>query len=551
MTSVTVYGGAGEIGGNKILVDDGGWSVLLDFGMSFKRHGMFFEEFLKPRGGRGLVDYLELGLLPRLRGLYRTDLEPPGAAVWAQYPPVPFDRARLRGVILSHAHLDHSADISFLDPAIPIFCGPVTAFLAKGVQDSGKSSMAGEVVYATDRVPYEPEKNLIEAAVNAQRVKAGLGLLKSSSSKFAARVRPFYFTAEPSGAGAEAFWQTSPGSRGVDGVAWQAASAVWKSALRLLPVDHSIPGACACLLETSAGPLAYSGDIRLQGRAAGDTRAFAAAAAALNGVTLLCEGTRLGKERESGTAAQIEDDRPAPTEEEVAANCLEAVQAAKGTLVVADFGPRNVERLQSFLGIAEATDRLLVVLDKDAYLLQALAAVGFAGAPAPDHPRLRVFNEPTTNPGAWRRDSVWAQLQDRLITARAIGDAPGDYIVCFSFFQTNDLVDIRPDGGIYIYSTSEPYDDEQKLDLKRLREWLKHFEMTLVGDPEVKGQARYHASGHAPEADLRWVVETIRPKRLIPIHTEHPEWFTENFDKRHGGWCEVIEPKVGVPIPLG
>ncbi len=546
MTTITVYGGAGEIGGNKILVDDGGWSVFLDFGMSFKRHGMFFEEFLKPRGGRGLIDYLELGLLPRLRGLYRTDLEPPGADVWTQFPPTRFDRDPLRGVILSHAHLDHSADISFLDPALPIFCGAVTAFLAKGVQDSGKSSMAGEVVYATDRVPYEPEKNPIEAAVNTQRVKAGLGLLKSSTSKFAARMRPFYLTGEPAGADALEFWGATPGERPLKDLPWQAASAVWKSALRLLPVDHSIPGACACLLETSAGPLAYSGDIRLQGRAAGDTRAFAEAAAALDGVTLLCEGTRLGKEWESGTAMQVKDERPAPTEEEVAANCLEAVRAAPGQLVIADFGPRNVERLQSFLHIAEATDRLLVILDKDAYLLQALAAVGFAGAPAPDHPRLRVFNEPTTSPGAWRRDSVWSRLQDRLVTARAIGDAPGDFIVCFSFFQTNDLVDIRPAGGIYIYSTSEPYDDEQKLDVKRLRAWLDHFGMKFVGDPCVKGQARYHASGHAPEADLRWVVETIRPKRLIPIHTEHPEWFTQNF----GQWCEVTAPEVGVPIAL-
>jgi hypothetical protein len=46
---ITVYGGAGEIGGNRILLewDDGGW--LLDFGTRFAATGKYFEEFVKPR----------------------------------------------------------------------------------------------------------------------------------------------------------------------------------------------------------------------------------------------------------------------------------------------------------------------------------------------------------------------------------------------------------------------------------------------------------------------------------------------------------------------
>lgn len=49
MAAVTCYGGVGEIGGNRLLVDLGGTSLLLDFGFSFGAEGRFFEEYLQPR----------------------------------------------------------------------------------------------------------------------------------------------------------------------------------------------------------------------------------------------------------------------------------------------------------------------------------------------------------------------------------------------------------------------------------------------------------------------------------------------------------------------
>jgi len=38
-----------------------------------------------------------------------------------------------------------------------------------------------------------------------------------------------------------------------------------------------------------------------------------------------------------------------------------------------------------------------------------------------------------------------------------------------------------------------------------------------------------HASGHCPEKDLLRIVNTIKPKTLIPIHTQHPHLFKELF----------------------
>jgi ribonuclease J len=37
----------------------------------------------------------------------------------------------------------------------------------------------------------------------------------------------------------------------------------------------------------------------------------------------------------------------------------------------------------------------------------------------------------------------------------------------------------------------------------------------------------YHTSGHAPEEDLARLVRRLRPRHLLPVHTERPERWTE------------------------
>jgi len=68
MTSLTFYGGVGEIGGNKILIETREARVFLDFGESFTLLDDYFlpESFLSPRERFGLRDYFEFGLVPEL-----------------------------------------------------------------------------------------------------------------------------------------------------------------------------------------------------------------------------------------------------------------------------------------------------------------------------------------------------------------------------------------------------------------------------------------------------------------------------------------------------
>lgn len=44
MVRLTFYGGINEIGGNKILLEEGDRRLFRDFGFPYKRHKLFYEE---------------------------------------------------------------------------------------------------------------------------------------------------------------------------------------------------------------------------------------------------------------------------------------------------------------------------------------------------------------------------------------------------------------------------------------------------------------------------------------------------------------------------
>ncbi|MEK7282087.1 MAG: hypothetical protein AAB037_07055 [Chloroflexota bacterium] len=303
MASLTFYGGVGQIGGNKVLLHDGDCRLLLDFGLPFAQRRNFFEEYLNPRPGAGLLDFLETGLLPPLSGLYRTDLETPG--LWARFnSPKPCE---VQGVLLSHAHLDHSGYISFLRPDIPVLCTALTAFVAKAMQDSGHSDLEHEVCYA---VPRKFQGSVVES-------------IGSGKPEGKAKQRPFWFREGETLSPADLeFWKEAPGQRPLD---FQLPSSTdnLNLALRHFPLDHSVMGACAWAVETSAGWVVYTGDIRFHGKREQLSREFIRQASRLKPIALIGEGTYLNREH-------------CVSEAEVMAKAGEALAQARG-LVIADF----------------------------------------------------------------------------------------------------------------------------------------------------------------------------------------------------------------------
>jgi ribonuclease J len=104
--------------------------------------------------------------------------------------------------------------------------------------------------------------------------------------------------------------------------------------------------------------------------------------------------------------------------------------------------------------------------------------------------------------------------------------------VCISYWDILNLVDFEPQGGTYIYSASEAYDEGQRIDHQRLVNWLNHFGLKMVGGLPGAEKGPYHASGHIDGAALQQLIDQIGAERIMPIHTQEREWFRKRWSDR-------------------
>jgi ribonuclease J len=138
VVEITCYGGVNEIGGNKILVEDGDTRVFLDFGAGFSDGSEYFSAGIEPRRVNGAGDYFEFGLLPELRGLYSEDA--------LQNTRLKHSGPEIDAILLSHYHSDHTRRIEFVDPEIPVYCGETTRLIHEASSESGGSALDHHVI---------------------------------------------------------------------------------------------------------------------------------------------------------------------------------------------------------------------------------------------------------------------------------------------------------------------------------------------------------------------------------------------------------------------
>lgn len=529
---LTVYDGAGCIGGNKIHLKSDNTGIFLDFGMNFGETAKYFEDFLNPRAARGLTDFLALELIPDVAGIYRNDLVPIDSK-WK-----PDKTLEVDGIFISHAHVDHTGYIGLLRTDIPIHCSLMTAVVAKAIQDTGMSKPEGEIAYWGPRGPSEKD----DRALGSVRQE-------SYQSRDFAIVDGGAIPNE-----AQEFWATCFSTS--KGLACkplrQASGRVGDISYKAMPVDHSIYGATGYVFNVEDMTVAYTGDLRLHGLRKHLTEAYINQLAEIQPDYLIIEGTNVGQAKGNDTETGAR-----ASEQDAYENCLRAVREAEGELVVADFGPRNIDRLLIFLKIAGETGRRLVITPKDAYLLNAMRTADNSIPDVLRHPDLRIYDAPKPGPKIWERDFIMSAYGTKYRRPERVSENLGHYILAFSFFDLTQMIDIDMPGGAYIYSTCEAFNEDMMADVWRLNNWLSRLKMRSVGfhivpdkanpeSAEIKFAKGYHASGHLAKDEVAEIIARVKPGCVIPIHTEHPKKFQELVS----GDTRLIVPELGKPISL-
>ncbi len=475
------YGGVGEIGGNKILLDTGKTRVFLDFGMSFKRSNMFFSEFLQPRKSNGVGDFIEMGLLPDIKGIYRRDyLEHTGIK--------PREKPFVNGVLITHAHADHCAYVHHLRHDIPIYCSWETCAIMQAIEDTSQTGWT-ELI------------NLKKSfQIRKRKTKEGFTRVKGKEAKIPRKI----------------FMRKTFEIKEIKAEA--------------IPVNHSLPGACGFIINSQGKTIVYTGDLRFHGWGGNLTKKFVEKAEKENPDILICEGTRI-------------DETSIESEELVKERSKKVIESTK-QLVIVNFPVRDLDRMKTFYEIAKETDRKLVISLKQAYLLELMKDSKYK-YPTINDKHIRIFiPKKGWGIWKDQRFPEEIQLQDfdywersllshkHTVSWKEVSENQSEFILRNDIFELKELIDIKPKkGSSYIRSIVEPFDPEMEIEFERLKNWLKHFNLLPIH--------QIHCSGHANQIDLKKIIEVIAPKKVIPIHTEKPEIFKEIVPK--GTKLEIIK----------
>jgi ribonuclease J len=448
MVSLRFYGGVGEIGGNKILLEDGDTKIWLDFGQSFTMGCDYYVGWLQPRSSSILADLFEFNLLPKIAGLYDEELLE-GTEIEGEPPD--FD-----GVLISHAHADHVNHIEFLHPDLPVHAGAGTKLFMEAMEKTSGFVNYGEHDYRCFRT--------------GDRLRIG-----------SLDVEPVH-------------------------------------------VDHSIPSAYGHIIHTSEGAVAYTGDLRAHGPRADMTEEFLEKAADAKPIALITEGTRMA----------ASDRRKNLSEAEVLTGVKGICEEADrdGKMVLFTQGPRDMDRLRTFYSAARDCGRRVVVNPKTAHLLLRLVEDEHLDLPDPttDEGLAVYFRRKRSGEYLEKDYYVWErEFLDRRISVEELKERPQDHIFNLGFTHFAELVDIRPEAGTpFIYSMSEPFGEED-LEARVMHNWLEHFDLRYH---------QLHASGHMSREELVDAIARINPKKVFPVHTEHPEMF-------HKYLTGTVQPAMG------
>lgn len=272
-----------------------------------------------------------------------------------------------------------------------------------------------------------------------------------------------------------------------------------------VPLAHSVPETCGLWIKTPYCNLFHATDWRFD-----------------DGQTALLptDWETLEKIRHQGLDLFVCDStnvlvaHQQPTEEDVRHSLLELVPQIKGGLIVTCFAT-NIMRLQSLLLAAEAAQRTPVLMGRS--LVKSVEIATKSGY----FDNLPQAHTPEEVPGLSPEQALY------ICTGSQANYRSALYIIA-----KGESKYIKPSvGDTIIFSSKIIPGNEEKIE--KMQENFRDRGVTVITDETEL----VHASGHANQADLKRMYETLKPAVLLPVHGD------KRFIREH----QRFALKCGVP----
>jgi len=309
---------------------------------------------------------------------------------------------------------------------------------------------------------------------------------------------------------------------------------VTRGPFRVTPylVDHSAYDGYALLVEADGGRVLYSGDLRAHGRK-GKLFEQLLRERIDDLDVLLLEGTTLGRPEYETYPTETD------IEMQMAATCKE-----NSGLVLVWASAMNIDRLVTIFRATRRSGRTLIL---DMYAAAVLRATGNPHLPQAEWPQVRVYLPRSQKRGIVRAEAFELSQSfaaQRIYPERLAAFAAGS-VMLFRPGMMQELEEAQClEGAQLIYSMWTGYLDEDRQ--KSFRDWLRRLSIPMTV---------CHTSGHASPKDLRRLAQALKPRTVVPVHSEVPERYLELYDNvtlsADGEWWPVGAGPLNAAHPAG
>lgn len=274
-------------------------------------------------------------------------------------------------------------------------------------------------------------------------------------------------------------------------------------------VDHSAFDSYSFLIEANGKKIFYSGDFRSHGRKVKVFYRFLHNTPK-NVDYLLLEGTTIGREN-----------KPFKTENQIE-NELAKVFRTSDKINLIYVSGQNIDRLTSIYKACKRTGKTLVVDVYVAKVLKELSAFAKIPYPSDNFKEIKVMFPYYTSKklSGEKNEQILFQFKKFKITKKVISENHKDIVMLVRPSMRKDLEKIEGiDGGNLIYSMWEGYLEKSA---------TKKFICYLIIDRKFS-LLKIHTSGHADIETLKKLVDAIKPKNIVPIHTFEGDKYNDLF----------------------